>query len=150
MTFAVICSTSGRHLWRPSYFSSHRHARPKYQCIFLWQPPQLVRRVKVRVWDFLLETKGCRGWGLAVGVGLHRLDREWPPGGRTHTQKDSRPDRWTHTLPILNSNTHTVKLHFLFTQSKMDHFVDYVIIIIMCTSELFHTQFKYILPYFYI
>lgn len=31
----------------------------------------------------------------------------------------------------------------------MDYFVDYVIII-MCTSEMFHAHNKYSLPYFYI
>lgn len=35
---------------------------------------------------------------------------------------------WTDEL-ILNSNTHTYKLNFLFTQSTIDYFVDYVIII---------------------
>lgn len=59
---------------------------------------QIVWWVKVRVWDFLLGTKGCMGWGLAVGVGLHRLDREWPPGGRTHTNA-LETDELTHSQP---------------------------------------------------
>lgn len=135
-----------RHHWSPPLKSlslQFPQAQPSFLSMHIpMATPQLVRRVKVRVWDFLLETKGCMGWGLAAGVGLQRLDREWPPGGRTHTQT---PDRWNGTLPNVNSNTHTFKCNFLRTWRKIYYFVEYVIVI-MCTSERFHAQIQYILP----
>lgn len=138
-----------QHHWSPplkSLLLQFPQAHPSFLSMHIpMATPQLVRRVKVRVWDFLLETKGCMGWGLAAGVGLQRLDREWPPGGRTHTQT---PDRWNGTLQNLNSNTHTFKRNFWHTWRKIYYFdYDYVIVI-MCTRERFHAQIQYILPDF--
>lgn len=107
----TLCESTPGHSWPLLYSAAPRTQSPAFSTpvptnghvlsinAYFHGNPAACREGQRKVWDFLLETKSCVcvGWGLDVGVGLHRLDREWPQGERTHT--NTRLDKLKDNAP---------------------------------------------------